>query len=192
MSGRFAGKHALVTGATQGLGAELARALQREGAAVILSGIDDERGKLLLRDLPGCEYWHLDVAEEANWINAAARLRDRGTALDLLVNNAAIVRYEAITGCSTASFQEVLNVNLLGTFLGIRELCSVMPRGQHCQHLILRRPRGCKRRMQLRCFQVGRHGNYQGGGTGAGSPGHTGQFRASARDGDGNDSGQDG
>ena len=129
MSGKFAGKHALVTGATQGLGAEIARALQREGARVILSGIDDQRGNLLLKDLAGCEYWHLNVAEEADWVSAAVKLRARGIALDVLVNNAAIVRYEAITGCTTASFQEVMNVNLLGTFLGIRELCPLMPSG---------------------------------------------------------------
>jgi 3alpha(or 20beta)-hydroxysteroid dehydrogenase len=129
MIGKFAGKHALVTGATQGLGAEIARALQREGASVILSGIDDLRGEHVLRELPNCEYWHLNVAEEADWARAAGKLRARGIALDVLVNNAAIVRYEAIAACTTASFQDVMNVNLVGPFLAIRELYSLMPHG---------------------------------------------------------------
>jgi 3alpha(or 20beta)-hydroxysteroid dehydrogenase len=129
MSGKFAGKRALVTGATQGLGTEISRALHREGANVILSGIDDSRGERLSQELPGCEYWHLNVAEEADWIHAATKLRARGIPVDVLVNNAAIVRYEPIATCTTESFQDVINVNLLGAFLGIRELCALMPRG---------------------------------------------------------------
>jgi 3alpha(or 20beta)-hydroxysteroid dehydrogenase len=126
MTDKFAGKRALVTGATRGLGAEIARMLQAEGAAVILCGRDYSPGQHVP---PNCEYWRLDVAEESHWHDAAARLRSRGQTLDVLINNAAIARTEPIATCTTASFREVLNVNLMGVFFGIRELCGLMPSG---------------------------------------------------------------
>ncbi len=127
--GRLSGKTALVTGATQGLGLEVARQFQAEGAQVILSGIDDARGGAGLNELPGSEYWTLDVAQECDWVAAVERLQQRGQTLDILVNNAAIVRYEAIANCSAQSFAEVMNVNLMGVFFGIREMIRVMPKG---------------------------------------------------------------
>ena len=127
--GRFEGKIALVTGATRGLGVAIARQLHSEGATLILSGRDDERGGSVERELTGSEYWHLNVAEEADWVSAANRLRERELALHVLVNNAAIVRYEPIATCGTAAFREVLDVNLMGVFFGIRELGGLMPAG---------------------------------------------------------------
>lgn len=127
--GRLSGKTALVTGATQGLGLEIARLFKAEGATVILSGIDDALGARHLAELPDSEYWRLDVANETDWAAAAARLQERGQGLDILVNNAAIVRYEPIANCTTQSFADVMNVNLMGVFFGIREMINVMPRG---------------------------------------------------------------
>jgi 3alpha(or 20beta)-hydroxysteroid dehydrogenase len=126
---RFAGKTALVTGATQGLGADIARVLHAEGATVILSGIDDSRAEPLLRELPKSEYWNLNVADEAHWTNAAALLRRRNRTLDVLVNNAGIVRYEPIVSCAAESFRDVMNVNLMGVFFGIKHMCELMPSG---------------------------------------------------------------
>ena len=93
---RFTGRRALITGATRGLGLEVARRLHAEGANVILSGRDDERGRAMAAELPGAEYWHLDVSNEAQWMEAAAELRSREQMLDVLVNNAAIVRFESL------------------------------------------------------------------------------------------------
>jgi len=127
--GRFDGKLALVTGATRGLGECVARHLHREGATVILSGRDSACGLQLLAELPGCEFLRLDVSDEQQWTELAARLADRAVALDVLVNNAAIVRYESIANCSSASFREVMDVNLMGVFFAIRELSPLMPEG---------------------------------------------------------------
>ncbi len=129
MSQRFQGRRVLVTGATQGLGLEVARLLQSEGAGVILTGRDDRRAEAALRGLESCEYWHLDVREEGDWKQAAERLRSAQQPLDVLVNNAAIVRYESLLECSTASFREVMETNLMGAFFGMRALIPLMARG---------------------------------------------------------------
>jgi 3alpha(or 20beta)-hydroxysteroid dehydrogenase len=127
--GKLDGKRALVTGAMRGLGAEISRLFQSEGATVILSGREAICESALLDTFPGCEYWQLDVAEESHWLRAAEKLRERGDALHILVNNAAIVRHEPIANCSTRSFREVMDVNLMGVFFGIRELAPLMTHG---------------------------------------------------------------
>jgi 3alpha(or 20beta)-hydroxysteroid dehydrogenase len=129
LTARFARKRALVTGATRGLGLEIARLLNSEGAHVILTGRSDARGKAALRELAECEYWHLDVCNEVQWKEAAEQLRSRQQTLDVLVNNAAVVRYESLLGCTTAHFRDVMETNLMGVFFGMRELAPVMARG---------------------------------------------------------------
>jgi 3alpha(or 20beta)-hydroxysteroid dehydrogenase len=122
-------RRALVTGATQGLGLEVARLLASEGARVILTGRDDRRAEAALEGLEGCEYWHLDVREEADWRQTAERLRSERKPLDVLVNNAAIVRYESLVECPTASFRDVIETNLMGVFFGMRALIPLMSPG---------------------------------------------------------------
>jgi 3alpha(or 20beta)-hydroxysteroid dehydrogenase len=126
---RFAGKRALITGATRGLGLEVARRLHAEGAHVTLTGRDDSRGRSVLAGLPGAEYWHLDVAREADWIETGDRLRARGELLDVLVNNAAIVRIESLLDSTPAGFREVVETNLMGIYHSLRTLVPLLARG---------------------------------------------------------------
>ena len=126
---RFTGKRALITGATRGLGLEVARMLHAEGAHVILTGRHDARGRAVLAELPGADYWHLDVANEADWVEAADRLRARNETLDILVNNAAVVRMESLLDSTAAGFREVVETNLMGVFHSLRNLIPLMARG---------------------------------------------------------------
>jgi 3alpha(or 20beta)-hydroxysteroid dehydrogenase len=126
---RFEGKCALITGATRGLGLEIAQRLHAEAARVILSGRDDARGRTAVETLPGAEYWHLDVANEADWLEVADRLRARGETLDVLVNNAAIVRMESLRDTSSESFRQVVDTNLMGVFYSLRTLIPLLARG---------------------------------------------------------------
>jgi 3alpha(or 20beta)-hydroxysteroid dehydrogenase len=129
VAARFKDRRALVTGATRGLGLVVARLLGSEGARVIFTGRDDRRAEAALEGLEGCEYWHLDVREESDWKQTAERLRAERQPLDVLVNNAAIVRYESLVDCPTASFREVMETNLMGVFFGMRELIPLMAPG---------------------------------------------------------------
>src|SRR5579862_6275191 len=68
VKGRLEGRVALVTGAAQGIGKEIARVLAREGAQVIIADINDEEGVLAVQEIGnGSYYVHLDVSSECDW-----------------------------------------------------------------------------------------------------------------------------
>jgi NAD(P)-dependent dehydrogenase (short-subunit alcohol dehydrogenase family) len=125
MSGRVQGKVALVTGAAMGLGAEAARVLAREGAAVLLTDVADEAGDAVVRAIRAdggrAEYLHHDVTSEAGWEAAVAHVREAFGALHVLVNNAGVAGAASpIIGHDLAEWRRILSVNLDGVFLGMR------------------------------------------------------------------------
>ncbi len=137
MTGRLAGKIALVTGAARGIGAAIVRAFVAEGATVWISDIDAEAGTDLANDIggPTC-FVSLDVGDEAAWEAAFAALMTRDGRLDILVNNAGITGFEGSAGphdpenASLADWHAVHRVNLDGTFLGCRYAIRAMrPQG---------------------------------------------------------------
>src|ERR1700683_3196701 len=96
MSGRVAGKKALITGAPQGLGAASAWALAREGARVLLTDVNEagvrEVAEAIDAEL-GAGVAHSlrhDVSNEVDWITAIAFARETMGGLSVLVNNAGI------------------------------------------------------------------------------------------------------
>jgi 3alpha(or 20beta)-hydroxysteroid dehydrogenase len=125
--GRLDGKVAIVTGAARGIGAETARAFAREGARVLLGDVLDERGEKTAAELGagGC-YRRLDVRSEADWAAAVAEARSRFGPPTVLVNNAAILEVAAIEETSRARLAELLDVNLIGPFLGIQAVLPAM------------------------------------------------------------------
>ena len=92
--GRVAGKVALVTGAAMGLGAETARRLAREGAAVMLTDVADERADEVVRGIRAeggrADYHHQDVASEQGWADVVAATKAAFGGLHVLVNNAGV------------------------------------------------------------------------------------------------------
>lgn len=124
MAGRVAGKVALVTGAASGLGAESARILAREGAAVMLTDRDPagEAVALAITAAGGnAGFLVHDVTSEAAWIAAVAATVARFGKLDVLVNNAGIgsSSFDLMTG-SLEDWRTMLSINLDGVFLGMR------------------------------------------------------------------------
>ncbi len=124
MTERVAGKVALVTGAASGLGAEAARVLAREGAAVMLTDRDPAGEAVALAIVAAggrAAFLRHDVTSEADWAAAvAATLADFGK-LDVLVNNAGIgsSSFDLMTG-SLEDWRTMLSINLDGVFLGMR------------------------------------------------------------------------
>jgi NAD(P)-dependent dehydrogenase (short-subunit alcohol dehydrogenase family) len=117
-------KTALITGAAQGIGEGIARRFIDEGADVILTDIQDDRGSLLADALgdQAC-YMHLDVRNEDEWIHAL----DAIDQLDILVNNAGITGFDPTNPmpqdpeyASLDSWLQVHQTNLVGTFLGCK------------------------------------------------------------------------
>ncbi len=130
---RLEGKTALVTGAARGIGEAIAIQFAREGARVIVSDIDDQRGQALVdgsdRDM---HYLHLDVSDEAQWISCANTIQEQFDGLDILVNNAGITGFLESTGphdpehLDFASWQKVHATNLNGVALGCKYAIKLM------------------------------------------------------------------
>jgi 3alpha(or 20beta)-hydroxysteroid dehydrogenase len=123
------GKVALVTGGARGMGAAEVRRLHGAGATVVAADILDEDGAALVESLGArASYLHLDVTSEEAWFAAVEQVEREFGHLDVLVNNAGILKFNALADTPLAEFREVLDVNLIGTFLGMKAAIPAMKR----------------------------------------------------------------
>jgi 3alpha(or 20beta)-hydroxysteroid dehydrogenase len=124
---RVAGKVVLITGAARGMGAAHATALVAEGARVVIADVLDDPGRDVAENLGESAFFaHLDVADPADWDRAIAETVERFGRIDALVNNAGIVRLGPLRGSSLSDWQQVLDVNLTGAYLGMRAVIEPM------------------------------------------------------------------
>ncbi len=126
MSGRVAGKMALITGAAQGLGEATARMLAREGAKVALSDLNHEKAQAVAAEIntehPGQAFaYHHDVTSEAQWISVIDHaVRDMG-GLSILVNNAGIGSdFVTVEDDTLENWRRVQAVNVESVMLGCK------------------------------------------------------------------------
>ncbi|MGR6971075.1 SDR family NAD(P)-dependent oxidoreductase [Streptomyces cynarae] len=117
--GKLDGRVVIVTGAARGQGEQEARLFAAEGARVVLADVLDDQGEALAKEL-GQSYVHLDVAREADWAVAVAAAKGAYGHVDGLVNNAGILRFNALLDTPLDEFMSVVQVNQVGCFLGIR------------------------------------------------------------------------
>ena len=126
--GTMDGRVALITGGASGLGAEDARVLAREGARVVITDVQDELGAALAAEIPGCLYLHHDVRDEARWNEVVAETLKAFGRLDVLVNNAGLVRFGSVEDLAYADYKLQVDVMLDGTFLGCKAAIPHMSR----------------------------------------------------------------
>ncbi|SPF04309.1 SDR family NAD(P)-dependent oxidoreductase [Streptomyces sp. MA5143a] len=119
--GKLDGRVVLVTGAARGQGEQEARLFREEGARVVVADVLDDQGEALAKEI-GALYVHLDVGREEDWTAAAAAAKDAYGRVDGLVNNAGVLRFNALVDTSLDEFMRVVRVNQVGVFLGIRTL----------------------------------------------------------------------
>jgi len=119
--GRVDGKVALISGGARNIGGASARALVAEGAKVVIGDLLDDEGKALADELgDSARYIRLDVTQDEDWRAAVAfTLSEFGT-LNVLFNNAGIFNGGPLNRYKSAQWQEMLDVNLTGPFLGMR------------------------------------------------------------------------
>lgn len=127
--GRVAGKVALITGGASGLGAEDARMLAREGAQVVITDVQDELGARVAAEIPGALYLNHDVRSEGRWEDVVKETIDRFGRLDVLVNNAGLVRFATIEDLLFQDYKFQVDVMLDGTFLGCKTAIPHMTKG---------------------------------------------------------------
>ena len=127
------GRKALVTGGARGLGEGMARALSRAGAAVAIGDIQEDLGKAtaeaIRADGAATEFVPLDITSEESWEQAIPQVISQLGGLDILVNNAGVEITSLLVDVTAADARRMLEVNLLGTTLGIKHAFRAMRPG---------------------------------------------------------------
>jgi 3alpha(or 20beta)-hydroxysteroid dehydrogenase len=119
--GRVDGKVVLISGGARNIGAASARLLVAEGAQVVIADLLDEEGTALAAEIgDSARYIHLDVTQPEDWKSAVALAVTEFGKLNVLFNNAGIFNGAPINRFKLEQWQQMLDVNLTGPFLGIR------------------------------------------------------------------------
>ena len=129
---RLEGKVAIITGGARGQGATEARMFAQEGASVVIGDVRDELGMQVeaeIRELGGeAVYLHLDVTSNDDWQRAIDTAEQQFGKVDVLVNNAAIVLRKDIEETTSEDWDNIMDINAKGVFLGTRAVIPAMRR----------------------------------------------------------------
>ena len=130
--GRLDGKIAIVTGAARGMGEAEARLFAAEGAHVVVADVlDDEAGAVAASLGDAALAVHLDVSDEDSWRAALADTEARFGTPDVLVNNAGMLAVTPVLTADLDQFRRVIDVNLVGTFIGMQVVGTSMVAAGH-------------------------------------------------------------
>ncbi|CAM3572051.1 MAG: SDR family oxidoreductase [Actinobacteria bacterium] len=125
--GRVDGKVALISGGARNIGGATARWLVAEGAKVVIGDVLDEEGQALADELgPDATYVHLDVTSNEDWRAAVETTTSTYGSLSVLFNNAGIFNGGQLQRYKRELWQQMLDVNLTGAFLGCRAAADAM------------------------------------------------------------------
>ena len=126
--GRLSGKTAIVTGASQGMGAAHAKMFREEGANVVMTDIRPPANVADCASI-GLFIEH-DVRDEGQWASVIKQAESKFGPIGILINNAGIIGPVSDTlELSAAAFLDVCAVNQLGVFLGMRAVIPSMKTG---------------------------------------------------------------
>lgn len=133
MAGRVEGRVALVTGGASGIGRSAAEKLASEGAAVVVTDLQDHLGAEVVAGIQKAggkaDYLHHDVTDEQAWVDTIAQLKARHGRLDILVNNAGIGLGCSVLEMTLADWKKQIAVNLDGVFLGVKHSIPLIRAG---------------------------------------------------------------
>lgn len=128
--GRLSGKVALITGAGMGMGETEAILFAQEGAKVIATDINEEAGLDTVKKIEKAgykaEFMKLDVRNESEWQKVTKAILAKYGKLDVLVNNAGILRMNPIEETSEVEWDDIFNVNTKGAFFGCKHAVEGM------------------------------------------------------------------
>ena len=126
--GRLDGKVALITGGARGMGKSHVRHFVAEGARVVFGDVLDDKGRYVADGVgeQSCRYVHHDVTSEEDWAAAVTTATEAFGRLDVLVNNAGVLRFASITDMPLAEFRQILDVNAVGCWLGMKSVIEPM------------------------------------------------------------------
>jgi len=123
-------KAALISGASRGIGEATARLLHARGYGVGLLARNGARLEALARELPGALPLVGDVRRREDWERAVGRMEEAFGGLFALINNAGIGIMKPVAELSEEEVREVLEVNLMGPFLGLKAALPLLLRSR--------------------------------------------------------------
>ncbi|MGY9082597.1 MAG: SDR family NAD(P)-dependent oxidoreductase [Acidimicrobiales bacterium] len=124
--GRLDAKVAVITGGARGMGAEEAQLFAAEGATVVLADVLDTDGQATAAKIDQASYHHLDVRAEDQWQAIVDQVMADHGRIDVLVNNAGVDLVKKLLATTIEDFERVTDINLRGTFLGMRTVADAM------------------------------------------------------------------
>lgn len=128
-SGKYLKKRvAVVTGAVKGIGEAIAKKLAGEGYFVVAVDVDELNGKKLIKELGKDKLCFIkaDIAREKEVFQLFEKVIDKYKQVDVLVNNAGVIRDNMIWNMPVDDFDTVMSINLKGTWLMCREAAKLM------------------------------------------------------------------
>lgn len=124
---RLEGKVAIITGSAQGMGAAHAKKFIEEGAKVVLTDLNEEKGNAFAAELgENAIFVKQNVANEEDWKNVVAKAEEAFGPVNVLVNNAGITMAKSITDTSVEDYRKIVEINQVSVFLGIKSVVSSM------------------------------------------------------------------
>ena len=126
---RLDGKVVVISGAARGQGAAEARLFAAEGAKVLLGDVLDAEGQAVADAIgDAAHYQRLDVTDEGSWAGAIEAAENQFGPVTTLINNAGIFKLAPLTAVTKNEYQQVIDVNQVGVFLGMKAVASSMER----------------------------------------------------------------
>jgi 3alpha(or 20beta)-hydroxysteroid dehydrogenase len=125
--GRLDNKVAIVTGGAMGQGEAIVRAYVAEGAEVVVADIAKEAGQALADELgDSAHFFAHDVSDAASWATLVEDTNSRFGPVNVLANNAGLLRFGRIEEMPLEEFMLLVNVNQVGSFLGMQAVARTM------------------------------------------------------------------
>lgn len=130
MTGRLAGKIAIITGGANGLGAEQARHFGAQGAKVVIADVLEDQGSTLAGEL-AADFVRHDVTSEAAWTRLTDAVMAAHGRIDILINNAGISGMSVQNFAHADAWDHLVTVNAKGAYLGMTAVAPQMQRQKH-------------------------------------------------------------
>ena len=124
---RLSNKVAIITGAAQGMGAAHARLFIEEGAKVVLTDLNEEKGNTLAAELgENALFVKQNVASEEDWATVVAKAEEAFGPVNVLVNNAGITMAKNMLDITVEEYRRIVEINQVSVFLGMKTVAASM------------------------------------------------------------------